>query len=260
MQHKKIYWAIGGVMIIITATAFGAAYRAKAPTVDNVSMSPVSTTTDTTRSTATTTPAVLSFPINPADMLANWHFTGAYSSSDSAMTEAQNDITHLTNLLGTGEYDDYDLYNGIANDYGLLGDGRTAYQFYNRAIRIHPKKGLAYANLGHLMDELGARYTAADAYAAATHAEPGMLEYHTERLTYLARQFPNDTARITAALTDASNVFGDTAQILSIEAQWLTRLHRYADALAAWEKVKQLSPGQDTTAIDAEIARLKALQ
>ncbi len=73
----------------------------------------------------------------------------------------------LTGLIGKGQYDDYDLYDGIANDYSMLGDGRTAYQYYNHAIQIHPTKGLAYANLAHFMNALGAYRTAADAYAKA---------------------------------------------------------------------------------------------
>jgi tetratricopeptide (TPR) repeat protein len=200
------------------------------------------------------------FPINPKDSIRSWTFKGAYTGNDTLITQANADMAHLVSLMGKGEFDDYDLYIGIGNDYNLEGNGKAAYDAYNRAITIHTDKGLAYANLGHLMDEIGAPYTAADAYAAAVKAEPGQLEYHIDRVTYLTRQFPEDQTQLLAAFTDASAQFGDTAPILAIEARWLTGLGRYADAIAAWQRAKLLSPGKDTTAIDTEIARLKAKQ
>jgi tetratricopeptide (TPR) repeat protein len=200
------------------------------------------------------------FPINPQDQIAAWDFKGAYTDNETLTTQANADMAHLVSLLGKGEFDDYDLYIGIGNDYNLEGNGKAAYDNYDRAAAIHPDKGLAYANLGHLMDELGAPYTAADAYAAAVKAEPTQLEYHIDRLTYLTRQFPEDKERLLAAFTDASDQFGDTAPILAIEAGWLTGLGRYTDAIAAWQRAKLLSPGKDTSAIDTEIARLKAKQ
>ncbi len=87
-----------------------------------------------------------------------------------------------------------------------------------------------------------------------------MLEYHLERLTYLTQQFPKDTSLIIAALADATKQFGDNASVLTIKAQWLTSQGRYADAIKAWQTVKMLSPGKDTSAIDTEIARLQAKQ
>ena len=260
MQITRKQWAVAGAGFVIAVVAFlGWTNRAGAPAPTDT---PAATTTESgtpTEQTAPTT-AVRPFTLNAADTPAAWNFKGAYTGNDVLVAQANADIAHLTSLTGKGEYDDYDLYNGIANDYGLLGDGKTAYQYYQRSIQVHPAKGLAYVNLAHLMDQLGAYYTAADAYAKAVAVEPGVLEYHIERLTYLTRQFGSDNARITAALTDASKQFGDTAPILKIEAQWLTAQKRYADAINAWETVKTLSSGQNTTAIDTEIARLRAKQ
>lgn len=215
-------------------------------------------------STAQTGPAAPritnSFPINGADTIQSWMFTGAYTGNAALTARANTDSARLAALLGTGQYDDYDLYLGMGNDSNLLGNGRGAYQHYSRSIAVNPNKGVAYANLAHLMDELGAYHTAADAYARAVAAEPSVLEYHIERLHFLTQRFPADTARIVAALADASRVFGDTAPILTIEGTWLKSQQRYANALKAFETAKALSPGQDTPGIDAEIARLKALQ
>ena len=261
MQLTLRQWIVAGIGFVVAVLAFFAwSYRAQVP-------SPVAPSDITASSTENGTPVATTtvvytgpFPINSADTIVSWSFKGAYTGNEALIAKANADTAYLTGLIGKGEYDDYDLYLGIGNNESSLGDGKSAYDNYNRAIRIHPTKGLALANLGHLFDQLGAYNSAADAYAKATAVEPGMLEYHIERLNYLTRQFPNDPVRITAALTDVSKVFGDTAQILAIEAQWLTELKRYTEATTAWETVKMLSPGKDTAAIDAEIARLQAKQ
>ncbi len=235
MQITKRHWIAAGVGVAIAVGAGAGVWYWKASLV----------------------PA---FPINPADHIASWSFTGPYSGNAALLKQATDDIAHLTALMGKGEYDDYDLHLGIGNDDALIGDGAGAYGEYNRAVKIHPAKGLAYVNLGHLFDLLGAEETAADAYAKAVAVEPAVLEYHVERLTFLTTKFPNDTARIQAALADAAKQFGDVAEVLSIEAQWLTKEGRYADAIAAWERVKLISPGRDMTAVNAAIAHLKTLQ
>ena len=202
--------------------------------------------------------SIPAFPINPADTIISWNFKGAYTGNTTLLAQANADSAHLKSLLGKGQYDNYDLYIGIGDDDNLTGNGSGAYANYDRAIAIYPNQGLAYANLGHLMDELGAYHTAADAYAKAVAVQPSVLEYHLERLAFLTRQFPTDTTLILAAFTDASKQFGDTPSVLAIEAQWLTGQGRYADAIKAWEAVKMLSPQNRQAAIDAEIARLKA--
>ncbi len=262
-------WAIGaGGLVILALVILGVARQAKAPNLLEVAAtSTPAVATSTPTSATSTAPSAAPqaayegpFPINKADTIVSWNFKGSYAGNDTLIAQANADIAHLTSLVGGGKYDEYDLYNGIANDYSLLGDGTTAYRYYNRSIEVHPNKGLAYANLAHLLDQLGAYHTAADAYAKAVAVEPGMLEYHLERLTYLTRQFPKDTALITAAFTDASKQFGDNASILAIEAEWLEGQGRYADAIKAWQTAKMLSPGKDTTAIDAAIARDQAKQ
>ena len=198
------------------------------------------------------------FPLNSADAIVSWTFAGAYAGNDTLVAQAQADRGKLQGLLGKGEYDDYDLYLGMGNDENLIGNGAAAYDDYNRAINIHPDKGLGYVNLGHLMDELGAYRTAADAYAKAVTVEPAVLQYHVQRLTFLTRQFADDASVIQAALKDASDQFGDTPAILAIKAEWLTARKHYADAIQVWETVKTLSPANRQAAIQTEIDRLQA--
>ncbi|MHB1769642.1 MAG: hypothetical protein ACYCPH_01005 [Minisyncoccota bacterium] len=245
MQMLKKHWIIAtGIGIAIVAGAAAGVWYDTAKT--NI---PVTTAIPT---------AISAFPINPADTIASWTFKGAYTGNATLMQNANTDLTHLKGLLGKGQYDNYDLYIGIGNDDNLMGNGSGAYKNYNRAIALYPNQGLAYTNLAHLMDELGAYHTAADAYGKAVAVQPSVLEYHLERLAFLTRQFPKDNALILAAFTDASKQFGDTPSVLAIEAQWLTGQGRYADAIKAWETVKMLSPQDRQAAIDAEIARLKA--
>jgi len=265
MQITNKEWIVAGVGIVaVVLVVFGLVRYAKAPAPSGTPDFTASSTTPsgitTVPNVGTTTPiaAFQSFPINVVDTIASWSFKGAYSGNDTLVAQANADIAKLAGMVGGGEYDDYDFYNGIANDYASLGKGALAYQYYNRSIRVHPNKGLAYANLAHLFDELGAYRTAADAYRKAVEAEPGMLEYHLERLTYLTRQFSKDNALILAALTDASKQFGDNASILAIEAEWLESQGRYADAIKAWQTVKMLSPASRASAIDAQIARDQA--
>ncbi len=267
ITKKQLLWAgavLGGIVLAVVWLSHYVNLPDTAPPLDTSGMatstgSEASSTAPAATSTGVGT-VVKNFPINSADTIASWNFKGAYADDATLIAQAKADIERLTGLLGKGQYDNYDLYNGIANDYGMLGNGQEAYQYYNRSIQIHPAKGLAYANLAHLMKELGAYHTAVDAYAKAVQVEPGMLEYHLERLTYLTQQFPKDTTLITAALADASKQFGDNASILAIEARWLSDQGRYADAIKAWQTAKTLLPGKDITAIDAEIARLQAKQ
>lgn len=264
MQITKGY-LLGTVGAIIIIGAGWWAYHtgpltppSSASTLDTTFVTSSTTTANTVPTKQINIVNDQSFPINTADTIVSWSFKGAYSGNESLTAQARSDIEHLTNLIGKGQYDDYDLYNGIANNYGMLGEGKTAYQNYNQAIKIHPKKGLAFVNLAHLMNGLGMYHTAADAYTKAVTVEPGMLEYHVERLTYLTRQFGTDNALITVAFAGAAKQFGEAAPILSIEAQWLAEEKRYAEALKVWERVKTLSFGKDTSAIDSEVIRLQA--
>ncbi|HQT82752.1 MAG TPA: hypothetical protein PLW99_01215 [Candidatus Paceibacterota bacterium] len=268
MQVTKRSWMAAGIGFVVAVLAFLAwSHRAQAPVVTppgsaldlNLASSTESASTPTTVTVEPVTqPVVRPFPINPADTIASWSFAGTDTGNATLTAQANADIAKLTGLIGKGQYDEYDLYNGIANDYGALGNGKEAYQYYNRSIAIHPNKGLAYSNLGHLMDGLGAYHTAADAYAKAVAVEPTVAEYRVDQLTFLTRQFPKDTALVTAAFAGATARLGQNASIYSLEAQWLTGQGRYADAVTAWKTVKTLSPGSDSTAIDAEIARLQA--
>ncbi|MDE1919611.1 MAG: hypothetical protein KGH56_02815 [Patescibacteria group bacterium] len=266
MQSVKKPWLLAAALFLVIVCVAGFSQLHQKPTqpLAAAETSPLATSTVPVATTTTVkrpaSSGTQSFPINPSDKIVSWDFKGAYAGNADLEAQAAADKAKLEALMGTSTYDDYDLYIGLGNDDNLLGDGAGAYKNFNRSISIHPKKGLAYVNLAHLMDELGAYETAADAYSAAVSVEPGMLEYHLERLKYLTRQFGADTARIINAFADANKQFGDTAPVIAIEASWLTAQGHYPEAVKAWELVKTLSPGKDMSAVDAEIARLEAKQ
>ena len=204
-------WFVVGVGFLIVVLAVGVLWydRAEAPVPKietQESILPVSTTTteslqlgDNKSVPQTSKPAsaISKFPINPADNISSWNFKGVYTGNDILIEKANVDIARLKSLIGKGQYNDYDLYVGIGNAAGLMGDGESAYQNYNRAVSIHPDKGLAYMNLGHLMDLLGAYRTAADAYAKAATVEP-IPQYKNAQLDYLTWRFPEEAARLKA--------------------------------------------------------------
>lgn len=199
----KKSWLVGIGIVLVVGGLWYAQSKTRVETPSTTASS-TPEVAQTGSSEATSTPAkpapltITKFPINPADTITSWVFNGAYSGNDTLIKKADDDIVLLTGLIGKGQYDDYDLYLGIGNDEVYLGDGAGAYRNYNHCISIHPNKGLAYANLGHLMDELGAYHTAADAYAKAVALEPTMAAYSNAQLDFLTARFPEEAAKLKA--------------------------------------------------------------
>jgi Flp pilus assembly protein TadD len=191
MQFIKNNWAVLCVVLVVGTVAYGVTHmrtNTNPPAIPAITaQEPVASSSQPVVTTSTPA-AVKNFPINPADTIASWNFKGSYTGDDAFVAKANADIAHLKSLLGTGQYDDYDLYLGIGNDANLLGDGANAYKNFNISISIHPNKGLAYNNLGALMENIGAYHTAADAYAKAVAVQPDL--YRTAQLDFMARRFP----------------------------------------------------------------------
>lgn len=207
----KKQWFVAGIGSLVVVLAVGTLWynRAEAPVpktqIQESSLSASTTTVESLQpeGKGSVSPApkpattITKFPINSVDTIASWGFKGVYTGNDMLIAKANADIAHLKSLIGKGQYDDYDLYIGIGNDYGLMGDGALAYQNYNRAVSLRTDKGLAYANLGHLMSLLGAYRTAADAYAKAVAVEP-ISQYKNAQLEYLTWRFPEEAAQLKA--------------------------------------------------------------
>ncbi|MCX6788208.1 MAG: hypothetical protein NT108_03550 [Candidatus Kaiserbacteria bacterium] len=205
MQSTSKQWLTSSIVLLVGAVIIGGLWygRIKAPAPEPL-LPEALVATSTTPTVATTTVSVapksslVTFPINSADTIISWSFKGTYSGNEGLIAKATADSAYLKGLLGKGKYDDYDLYVGIGNNDGSVGDGAGAYQNYNRAIALDPGRPLAYANLGHLMDQLGAYHTAAAAYAKAVMLAPSIAQYRNAQLDFLTQRFPEEAARLKA--------------------------------------------------------------
>ena len=166
-------------------------------------------------------------PIAEGDTVASWDIQGIYKDGGELEKKANDEIARQKSLLGgdqSGKNDDptdYILYVGIANQYMLLGDGKSAYEYLGRALQIDPTKtGLAWYDLGVLLEKVGAFNTARIAYARAVEAQPQVEQYHIARIQFLMSKFSEDRAALQAAFEEAEARFGKEAPfLLQLKAQ-----------------------------------------
>jgi tetratricopeptide (TPR) repeat protein len=196
MELSKKLWGSIGVIALILIIALFVILRdeevALAPSGEEASVvSEESEEMLSEEESSTLAPlATATFSVNSKDTISSWEFAGRYAGNETLTINAQTDIARLHSLLGTGEYQDYDLYNGIGNNYTYLGDGEKAFAAYRKAISLNAERAIVYMNIGNLMEQLKAYHTAKDAYAKAVATEPGVAQYQNAEADFLARQFP----------------------------------------------------------------------
>lgn len=197
-------------------------------------------------------------PVDIADTIQSWNFADAYTTNSELAEKASVEVNRLKDLVGKSkDIPDYQIYIQIAAQYELLGNGEKTYEYLNRAVAIDQfKTGLAWMNLGGLMEKLGAFNTARVAYAKAVEAQPDVIAYHIARLSFLTRHFSKDTIAVEGAFSEALAQFGDTPQILQIKAQWFASVGKYIEAIIAWKQVRSIV-GELAPSIDKEIQRLQ---
>ena len=161
-------------------------------------------------------------PLAGGDGIASWDFKGPYLDGGTLETGAREEIARLEGLLGSGKFTDYEIYVSIANQYELLGDGRSAYNYFGKAIEMDTagNTGLAWHNLGVLLSRLVALQTARTAYEKATLVEPQISSYHYAYIEFLIQNMKNDTAAIEKAFSAASAIFGQTSDMTNLRARW----------------------------------------
>lgn len=199
-------------------------------------------------------------PLVEGDVVASWEFKGPFADNGELEQRARKEIAHLEGLLGTSEeYPDYQLFVGIAAQYELLGEGERVKEYLGKALAIDSTRtGLAWLNLAVLHERLGAIHTARIAYAKAVEAQPAVLAYHIARLAFLTTRFPDESAAIEGAFSEAAVQFGESAEVLQIRAQWHSARGEIAAAIAAWKKVQALISPSEQSAVSREISRLEA--
>jgi tetratricopeptide (TPR) repeat protein len=197
MELSKKFWiSIGaGAVIVLTTLFFSLREKQDEPSIEipvaEEDGAPIVDQETIIKPQAQTKPAP-AFLVNSKDTISSWSFSGIYAGNESLTIRAQTDIARLQSLLGTGEYQDYDLYNGIGNNYTYLGDGERAFVAYKKAISLDPSRAIVYMNVGNLMEQLDAMYSAKDAYAKAVESEPNTAQYKNAERDFLTHYFPEE--------------------------------------------------------------------
>jgi tetratricopeptide (TPR) repeat protein len=196
------------------------------------------------------------FPVSASDHLTNWALPLPQNSASSTPI-TQGQIAQFTALLGGGKYPNETIWVAIANDYTAIGEGKQAYQSYEKAIAASSTDALAYDDLGALFDRLYATTSAERAYAQSVALDPSQLLFQLSYLDYLAEVAP--TASSTEqAFASAKEVLGATnPDLLIAEAAWLSQIGSTTAAIADWEIVLPQTPPEQQTAIEQRIAALK---
>jgi len=179
------------------------------------------------------------------DTVSSWSFQSSHADGGEMEKRARDEIARLEEMIGKDngpDVTDYQLYVGIANQYQLLGDGQRAYEYLGKALAIDAEHtGLAWHNLGVLMERLGAKNTARVAYANAVEAQPHIDQYWVAHLRFLTNHFPAETNTIDRLFADAEAQFRNPASVLQVKAAWLEATDRKEEAAALWKRIEELS-------------------
>ena len=218
---KKEYGIYAAVAAGIVVVALGAWWinSNRGPTAPTeavaTSTESVSTTTSSTPTPVQTSPSPVAvqkpapapaakpaFSLVPGDEPASWYFVGTYSDGGQLEARADAEVQRMKSLLNSGEFTNYELYISIANQYELLGDGKQEYTYLNYALALDSTKtGLAWHNMGKLLEKLGAYKSARVAYDRMIQAQP-ISQYVRARLEFLKAHMPEDTDAIKQAEAD----------------------------------------------------------
>ncbi|TSC87080.1 MAG: hypothetical protein G01um10148_185 [Parcubacteria group bacterium Gr01-1014_8] len=172
-------------------------------------------------------------PVQSGDSIESWNFQGSYNDDGPNEQKARDEIARLEEGLKDAETEptDYALYVSLANQYTLLGDGKAAYENLGRAVEIDSEKtGMAWHNMGALMERLGAFETARVAYGKAVAAQPHLDIYHLANLEFLMKHFPDDVEAIEDAFDASEKQFNAPAPTLQLKIQWLESVGRADEA------------------------------
>ena len=190
--------------------------------VPDVPTEPVATSTEPVPTSSTPSTSTSNPPVQPAvgqqpsptqssqapfalvsgETVTSWDFAGTHNDNGQLEAKVRADIERLKGLLNSGEYTKYELYVSIANQYELLGDGKQEYTYLNYALAIDSTKtGLAWHNMGKLLERLGAYKSARVAYDRLVQVQ-STTQYIRARLEFLQAHMPEDTGAIAQAQAD----------------------------------------------------------
>lgn len=160
-------------------------------------------------------------PISEEDTIASWTFDGPLKDGGEREEKVLSHIKELKQALGGA--DDYQLYASIALEYEHLGEGKRAYEYYSRAIAEDTEEttGLAWHNMGILMEKLGAYHTARIAHEKAVQIQPNIASSHLSRIELMIYHFADDTEGVEEAFKDAEASLGSNgAMFIDLRNRW----------------------------------------
>ena len=230
---KKIWLIVIGCALIILITGivqFLFPHNASAPQPTELESLPVENTNATTTDSKTTPTDIPNKPsvsvpistieIQKGDNIISWNFNGAYTNNPDLIAKAESEIDRLSDLIDSGEYTNMILHVSIANQYGLLGDGKHEYEYLGYAIKEGgTTTGLPWHNLGVLMERLGAFKTARIAYEKATLVQSELKQWHYSYLSFLTDNMKEDATNIEKAFSAAIENIGQDSDILQIYSE-----------------------------------------
>ena len=191
------------------------------------STSATSSTQTTASSTTTGTPLqnhVVQAPsISTEDTISSWDTKGFDNDNGPKEAAEREAISKLEAMLGKG--DDIQIHISIAQKYDYIGEGELAYKHLSAAITgdVQETSGVAWHNLGVVMEKLGAYHTARTAYEQAIRIQPQLSAFHISRVELMIYHFPKDTVAVEKSFKDAEALFGaESPMLLDLRARWKT--------------------------------------
>ena len=219
MQKEYGMYVAMALALVVLVTGIWWTQKSKTPDAPTgtvaTSTESVSTTTPSAPAKTSPSPVVVqkpaqspaakpAFSLVPGDEPTSWYFVGTYKDGGQLEARANSEIARMKSLLNSGTYTNYEPYISLANQYELLGDGKQEYTYLNYALAIDSTKtGLAWHNMGKLLERLGAYKSARVAYDRMIQAQP-TTQYIRARLEFLKARMPEDTDAIAQAEADLS--------------------------------------------------------
>jgi len=131
-----------------------------------------------------------------------WDFEGSYETSGELTLRAETERERLETLLGSGEFPDYDIYVGIAQQHLLLGEGKKSYENLIIAVGENKARSLAFMNLGGLLGKVGAPESGKTAYEMGLDRDDN-VQNRIQYIQHLEQYFGDDLDLVESAHTFA---------------------------------------------------------
>ncbi len=266
-QNREIIvgLVVGVVLVVVLVWVISAKVASRGitkQTVENIQSSVSKTSTTTQKNSGVN--VVNKIPINssslstiaidPRDSIVSWSTN--VLATEYIKKQIQKNIFSLSSKIGSDKKNNYNLLIQIAQDYELLSDGKSAYSFYTLAAKEKPSNGLAFSNIGNLMQKLGAYNTAHNAYAESVRLSSSVEVYWLAYLGFLSahEQIAPYTAGVFVAARKATN---SAPNVLMAEANWEESTGNISAAILDWRLIRSMVSESQQKSIDTKIIYLE---